>query len=902
MLANYQFSALAVLTLLSSIIILCLGVYILFQNRKGIENISFFSCTLTAFLWLFGTAFCEAGKESLPALLWYKRCSFLGVSFIGAAVYFMIVSIIGQFPGHKRRIVIACLISAAFYLFVNSSGFIVTGTTLTPWGHYPRYGVLSLLFIAYFLILAIYGFALLVSGYRRAGDGLKKKQRGVVLIALLFAYTGISDFLLCFQFNVYPFGYVSILFFAIIAVYGINRFGLLVLDKKLALPVIFNAVSNFIIGFNNANKIIFVNRFALQAFGYKERNIIGQSIEKIFSEQEQFLRMRETLLTGGYTGEEDVFFLTKDGRQLLVRIGLSPIRDQRHKGRTLGFVLTGGDITARRRAEDEIKKHRDHLEVLVKERTAELTTAVEQLELEMRERKRAAEDLRASEEKYRTILESIEDGYYEVDVAGNLTFFNDRICGISGYSKDELVGMNNRRYMDSETAKKVYERFNWVSQTGESDKGFSFESTRKDGVRRSFEASISVMKDAEGHAVGFRGILRDTTEKKRLEAQLLNARKMEALGTIAGGIAHNFNNLLMGIQGNASLALFKTDADHPNYNRLKNIEKQVESGSRLTGQLLGYARGGRYEVRPISLNRLVKEAVYTFGEARKEIKVHQALAEDLSGMLADQGQIEQVLLNVCVNAVEAMPGGGDLFLKTMNVTHMDMTGKPYKVKAGDYVLLTVKDTGIGMEKKTMTRIFDPFFTTKGMSEGTGLGLASVYGIIKAHGGYIDVESEMGYGTTFEIYLPASEKKETKKKEPATKIIKGEGTILLVDDEDMVVDTSREILETLGYKVLAAGGGKEALEIYKKNRDRIDMVLLDMIMPDVGGGETYDRMKEINPDIKVLLSSGYSIEGQAVEILNRGCDGFIQKPFSVKLLSREIERILETDRIQVGLSS
>ena len=202
----------------------------------------------------------------------------------------------------------------------------------------------------------------------------------------------------------------------------------------------------------------------------------------------------------------------------------------------------------------------------------------------------------------------------------------------------------------------------------------------------------------------------------------------------------------------------------------------------------------------------------------------------------------------------------------------------------------------------MTRIFDPFFTTKGMSEGTGLGLASVYGITKAHGGYIDVKSEMGHGTTFEIYLPASEKKETKKKEPAAEIIKGEGTILLVDDEDMVVDTSREILEMLGYKVLVAGGGKEALEIYKKNRDRIDMVLLDMIMPDVGGGETYDRMKEINPGIKVLLSSGYSIEGQAVEILKRGCNGFIQKPFSVKLLSREIERILETARIQAGLSS
>ena len=580
--ANYQFSSLAVLTLLSSIIILCLGVYILFQNRKAIENVSFFLCALTAFLWLFGMAFCEAAKESLPALLWYKRCSFFGVSFIGVTAYFMIVSITGQFPGHKRIIVIACLISAAFYLFANSTDSFVTETMLTPWGHYPQLGGLSLFFIAYFLILMIYSFALLVSEYKRTGDNFKKKQIGVILIGLLFAYTAFSDFLLCFQFNVYPFGYLSILFFVIIAVYGINRFGILVMDKKLALPVIFNAVSNFIIGFNNENKIIFVNRFALQAFGYKEGNIIGQSIEKIFSEQKLFFRMKKKLLTGGYTDEEDTFFLTKDGRQMLVRIGLSPIWDKRDKHRSLGFVLTGGDITKRRKAEDEIRKHRDHLGVLVKERTAELTKAIEQLKLEMRERKQATEDLMASEEKYRTILESIEDGYYEVDIAGNFTFFNDRICEILGYSANELISMNNPQYLEPETAKKTYERFNGVIQTGESDKGFSFEYTRKDGTGRFLEASISLMKDAEGHAVGLRGILRDTTEKKRLEVELLNARKMEALGTIAGGIAHNFNNLLMGIQGNASLALFKTDADHPNYKRLKNIQKQISESKGLS--------------------------------------------------------------------------------------------------------------------------------------------------------------------------------------------------------------------------------------------------------------------------------------------------------------------------------
>ncbi|UCH00392.1 MAG: response regulator, partial [Deltaproteobacteria bacterium] len=381
-------------------------------------------------------------------------------------------------------------------------------------------------------------------------------------------------------------------------------------------------------------------------------------------------------------------------------------------------------------------------------------------------------------------------------------------------------------------------------------------------------------------------------EKERLQAQLSQAQKVEAIGTLAGGIAHNFNNLLMGIVGNTSLMLLETNSSHPNYERLKNIQTSVQNGSKLTHQLLGYAREGRCEIRPISLNQLVKETSDTLAMTKREIRVHQELSKDLFGIKADQGQIEQILLNLYVNAADAMPGGGNLFLKTMNVTHEDMKGKHYKARHGDYVLLTVRDTGIGMDKKTQERVFDPFFTTKGLAKGTGLGLASVYGIIKAHGGYIDVESKKDHGTTFEIYLPASSEKEViEEKQLPEKILKGKETVLLVDDEDIVIDVGEEILKTLGYKVFSVRSGKEAIELYKENREKIDMVLLDMVMPDMGGGETYDRMKEINPDIKVLLLSGYSIDGQATEILRRGCDGFIQKPFDMQGLSQRIRKIL-----------
>jgi len=333
------------------------------------------------------------------------------------------------------------------------------------------------------------------------------------------------------------------------------------------------------------------------------------------------------------------------------------------------------------------------------------------------------------------------------------------------------------------------------------------------------------------------------------------------------------------------------DSKHPYYERLNNIEKQIVRAASLTSHLLGYARKDRYEVRPISLNRLIEEVSGAFARTRKEITIHKKFVKDLSAVEVDCGQIEQVLLNLFMNASDAMPEGGDLIIETTNVKSEDMKEKLYNPKPGNYVMLRVADTGIGMDKKTAERIFEPFFTTKEPGQGTGLGLASSYGIIKGYGGYIDVESKKGEGTTFRIYIPASEKDVRDKDIASEKIIKGTGTVLLVDDEKVILQVGRELLEAMGYRVLTASGGKEAVEVCRKNRDEIDMVLLDMIMPAMGGGEVFDIIKGINPKIKVLLLSGYSIDGRANEILNRGCDGFIQKPFGASELSIKIKEIL-----------
>jgi len=398
-------------------------------------------------------------------------------------------------------------------------------------------------------------------------------------------------------------------------------------------------------------------------------------------------------------------------------------------------------------------------------------------------------------------------------------------------------------------------------------------------------------------------VSRDTTasklaeeDRKKLETQLYQAQRMESIGTLAGGVAHDFNNLLMGIQGYASLILKDLDVAQPQYNWVRRIEDQVKRGAELTRQLLGFARGGKYDVKPTDINELVRKSSSMFRRTKKEITIKAEYEQNIWTVEVDQGQIEQILLNLYVNAWQAMPAGGNLFLETNNVTLHESFTKPYHMQPGRYVGISVTDTGTGMDEATQQRIFDPFFTTKQMARGTGLGLASVYGIIRNHDGIINVYSEKGHGSTFNIYLPAVESVFPDAGPVVEDELSKQGTetILLVDDEQVVLDVGKELLRELGYTVLEAGGGRESVKTYKENKDKIGLVLLDMVMPRMGGREAYDKMKEINPDVKVLLSSGYSKDGQATEILERGCNGFIQKPFNMKELSGKIREILDKE--------
>ena len=382
-------------------------------------------------------------------------------------------------------------------------------------------------------------------------------------------------------------------------------------------------------------------------------------------------------------------------------------------------------------------------------------------------------------------------------------------------------------------------------------------------------------------------------ERMRAEAHLRLVQRLESVGTLAGGIAHDFNNLMMGMLGNLALVMMDIEPAHPYYGKLKKIETQILSGSRLTKQLLGYARKGKYRVEALDFNEIISDSAETFGRTRKQITLRLKLAPEVLGVEADQGQLEQVLLNLFINAADAMPEGGELSIKTTRVHHDQMNSGPYIPKPGYYILFEISDTGVGMEKAVQERIFEPFFTTKEMGRGTGLGLASVYGIVKSHGGYIDVDSTPGAGTTFRIYLPmAVSARPVPTAKPRTVIQSPGGTILLVDDEELVLEVATQMLERCGYQVLAARCGAESIDIFKRQSHQIDLVILDMIMPGMSGGVVFDQLRALDPSIKVLLSSGYNMQGEAEKILRRGCNGFIQKPFKLDELLNKLTKIIQ----------
>lgn len=514
--------------------------------------------------------------------------------------------------------------------------------------------------------------------------------------------------------------------------------------------------------------------------------------------------------------------------------------------------------------------------------------------------------LQESEKKYRDLVENANSIILRRNTKGEITFFNEFAQKFFGYAENEIIGKNvlGTILPDTESAKNDFEI---LVKTLQKDPDRQIVSEDKN-ILRSGESvwvawTYKPIFDSSGQLTEILCIGNDITElknaaeeKKTLEAQLQGAQKMEAIGTLAGGIAHDFNNILQAIIGYTQILLMGKELDNPDHEKLEAIEASAQRASELTKRLLIFGRKVESELRPVDLNQEVVQVSKMLERTiPKMIKIELNLAEGLQVTNGDPVQIEQIMMNMGVNARDAMPDGGKLFFETKNVILDEkFCNNHLGANPGEYVLLKISDTGHGMNKELQEHIFEPFFTTKETGKGTGLGLAMVYGIVKSHGGYITCMSEPDKGTAFSIYFPIIESKlgSQKSKETEVSIKRGTETILLVDDEESIRQLGEEMLGSFGYKVLTASDGEGALELYEKENEHVDLVILDLSMPGMGGKRCLEKLVEMNPHVKVIIASGYSFNGPSKDSIDAGARGFVGKPYEVKQMLQVIREVID----------
>ena len=531
----------------------------------------------------------------------------------------------------------------------------------------------------------------------------------------------------------------------------------------------------------------------------------------------------------------------------------------------------------------------------------ELTRKIRVLEKDSAKRKRAEEELRGSAEKYRSILENMKEGYWEVDLPGNFTFFNDSFCKSLGYSRNELLGMNNRQYPTPEMAARIFRNFNQVYLSGQSIDIVDYEVLAKDGSEVTLEGSVSLMRDNSGRPIGFCGVNRDVTKRNQVaealrqsEEKLARYKKMDSLGLLAGGVAHDLNNILSGIVSYPDLILL----DLPEESRFrKPIEAIRESGHRaaaIVEDLLTVARGAATLKEPLNLNDLVSDYFHS-PEFTKLKQFHHAVKFKTnlgSGLLNVSGSyvhIRKSVMNLVSNASEAIAVSGNVTISTMN-RYIDRPLRGYDdVTTGEYVVLSVSDDGSGISPNDLERIFEPFYTKKVMGRsGTGLGLAVVWNVLQDHQGYIDVTTD-GNGTTFELYFPIT-RAEIPGRDLAVTIadLTGNGeTILVVDDAESQREISCKMLNTLGYKTKAVASGEKAVAYLKENT--VDLLLLDMIMdPGINGCQTYERVIKIHPNQKAIIISGFTETDGVKEAQKLGAGQYVRKPATLEKIGLAVK--------------
>ena len=519
-------------------------------------------------------------------------------------------------------------------------------------------------------------------------------------------------------------------------------------------------------------------------------------------------------------------------------------------------------------------------------------------------RKKTEEALKISEEKYRNILESIEEGYYETNLKGSFTFLNESMSRIFGIAKERLLGMNFRTYLDEANARKIYNIFHDVYKSFR-PRRLTGELARKDSQRLTVEASVNLILDSGNSPIGFRGVVRDISEqktvekeRKRLQLQLQQAQKMEAIGTLAGGIAHDFNNILSAIMGYSELAQADVPAGSMVANSLAKIHLAGERARDLVKQILTFSRQAEQELKPLPINPIVKEALKLLrASLPSTIHIDQQITSEAM-VMADPTQIHQIMMNLCTNASHAMEEKGGTLTVDLVETNLsaDQARRIPDLMSGRYLKLGVRDTGQGMSEAVRQRIFDPFFTTTEHGKGTGMGLSVVHGIVKTHRGAISVESRPAEGSTFSIYLPIIEGEKIEKVHPLTPIPRGSENILFVDDEDFQVEIGEGVLQRLGYSVTTRTSSTAALETFRSHPEKYDLVITDMTMPQLTGDVLARKLLDIRPDLPIIICTGYSERLTEEHALSIGIRELVMKPVLIRDLAVKIRRALDQPAI------
>ena len=522
--------------------------------------------------------------------------------------------------------------------------------------------------------------------------------------------------------------------------------------------------------------------------------------------------------------------------------------------------------------------------------------------------KRAEEVLRESEERYRLLADNVTDIIWVMGLDLEPIYLSPSIERLQGFSVEEALARKIDELLAPAAVelvgKTLVEEFE-IEALEEKDlsrsRTLELELKCRDGSTLWSEVNVRFLRDEDGKAVSLLGISRDISERRRaeeekaaLEEQLRHAQKMEAIGSLASGIAHDFNNLLTGILGHADLLKLAARPGDDVFQAADVIEKASNRASELTRQLLGFAQRGKQRNIPVDMHRVIGDVIALLSRTvDRRIDISERCKAEPSVVMGDPSQLQQVIMNLAINASDAMAAGGEIEIET---TTVDLDGEHHRafpeLPRGRYNLIAVTDTGIGIPEDVRDHVFEPFFTTKGRSEGTGMGLAMVYGIVKNHAGAIRVQSEVGVGTRFEVYLPVAEGGAVSGEASQTKKpVHGRERILFVDDEDVVRAATAKMLASLGYAVVCVGNGEEAVDYFREHVEDVDLVILDITMPGMDGGDCFRALRKIAPGVQAVLTSGHALDGTAQGLLDEGMLGFVQKPYLTAQLSEAVSRAL-----------